>query len=249
MDASVYIDATEKIDASVKPIVQISLDLTRIDEAVETAEIAMRAGVDWLEVGTPLIIAEGMRGVQVLRERFPEVPIIVDLKTMDGGWLEAEVMATAGATHVVVMGQAHRETVELVVRAGRDFGVQVMGDNLGMADPVDGARMLADAGCDIVIHHIGYDYRTLRKERGESVETPLDRLRDVVAAVDVPVQAVGGLSIEEAVRAPEYGAPIVVVGAPLAIDPTAFRAAEGDVEAALREICERVHAYGDIAVG
>lgn len=232
-----------------EPIVQISLDLTSIDEAVETAAMAVRAGVDWLEVGTPLVIAEGMHGVRALKERFPDLPIVVDLKTMDGGWLEVEIMAKAGATHVVVMGQAHRETVELVVRAGSDFGVKVMGDNLGMQDPVDGARRLADAGCDIVVHHIGYDYRTLRKERGEPVETPLDRLRDIVEAVDVPVQAVGGLSIEEAVRAPEYGAPIVVVGAPLAIDPNAFRAAKGDVESALTDICERVHAYGDVAVG
>ncbi len=42
-----------------KPIVQISLDLTNIDEALETAAMAMRAGVDWLEAGTPLILAEG----------------------------------------------------------------------------------------------------------------------------------------------------------------------------------------------
>ena len=34
--------------------------------------MALRAGVDWLEAGTPLIIAEGMNGVRALRERFPE---------------------------------------------------------------------------------------------------------------------------------------------------------------------------------
>lgn len=232
-----------------KPVVQISLDLTSIDEALETADVAARAGVDWLEAGTPLVIAEGMHGVRALRERFPDTPIVVDLKTMDGGWLEVEIMAQAGATHVVVMGQAQLETVELVVRAGEDFGIDVMGDNLGMPDPVAGARMLAEAGCDYVIHHIGYDYRTLRRERGESVETPLDRLREVVEAVSVPVQAVGGLSVEEAVRAPEYGAPIVVIGAPLAIDAHSFKTAAGDLEAVLTDICDRVHAFGDVPVG
>ncbi len=234
---------------TMKPIVQISLDVTTVEEAVDIADMAVRAGVDWLEVGTPLVIAEGMHGVRALRERYPDHPIVVDLKTMDGGWLEVEVMAKAGASHVVVMGQAERETLDLVVRAGGDFGVEVMGDNLGMPDPVEGARLIADAGCDYVIHHIGYDYRTLRKERGQTFETPLDRLREVVAAVDVPVQAVGGLSTEEAVQAPTYGAPIVVIGAPLAIDSHAFRAAEGDVEGVLREICRRVHAYGDVMVG
>jgi 3-hexulose-6-phosphate synthase/6-phospho-3-hexuloisomerase len=49
------------------PIVQISLDILTIDEAVSTAEMALRAGVDWLEAGTPLIFAEGMNGVRALR--------------------------------------------------------------------------------------------------------------------------------------------------------------------------------------
>src|SRR5579864_3599993 len=112
------------------PIVQISLDVVSIDEALTTAEMALRAGVDWLEAGTPLIIAEGMNGVRALRNRFPNVPIVADLKTMDGGYLEAELMAKAGATHVVVMERAHRETVKMVVRAGKDLGLKVMGDNL-----------------------------------------------------------------------------------------------------------------------
>src|SRR5210317_18739 len=114
-----------------KPTVQISLDLTTIEEAIETAELALRAGVDWLEAGTPLILAEGLHGVRALRERFPQTPIVADLKTMDGGYLEAEMMAKAGATHVVVMAQAHEETIKCVVKAGRDYGVGVMGDNLG----------------------------------------------------------------------------------------------------------------------
>ncbi len=227
-----------------EPVVQISLDVTSIPEAVEMAEMAVRAGVDWIEAGTPLVIAEGMHGVRALRERFPEWPIVVDLKTMDGGGLEVEIMARAGATHVVVMGQAEPETVELVVRAGKELGVEVMGDNLGMPDPVAGARLLQEMGCDYVIHHIGYDYRTLRQERGQSFETPLDRLREVVAAVDIPVQAVGGLDLEQAAQAPAWGAPIVVIGAPIAVDAHAFRAASGDVEGILREICARVHAFG-----
>src|SRR6266700_1824056 len=98
-------------------IVQISLDIVNIPEALETAALAVRAGVDWLEAGTPLIIAEGMNGVKALRQNFPGVPIVADLKTMDGGYLEAELMAKAGATHVVVMERAHAETIKVVVKA------------------------------------------------------------------------------------------------------------------------------------
>jgi 3-hexulose-6-phosphate synthase/6-phospho-3-hexuloisomerase len=227
--------------------VQISLDLQSIDEALSTAELALRAGVDWLEAGTPLILAEGLHGVRALRARFPDTPIVADLKTMDGGYLEAEMMAGAGATHVVVMARAHEETIKEVVKAGRDFGVKVMGDNLAYDTMIDGARRLEDLGCDIIVHHIGYDERRGIAARGERMPSPLDQLREVVAAVSLPVQAVGGLTLEQSIRTPEYGAPLVVLGAPLTIDADAFKTAAGDLEGSLRLICDRIHAYGDIS--
>ena len=226
-------------------IVQISLDITSIPEAIDTAHLAIRSGVDWLEAGTPLIIAEGMNGIRAMRSEFPGIPIVADLKTMDGGWLEAQLMAEAGATHVVVMERAHPETVKMVVRAGRDFGVKVMGDNLGAEDKIAAARHIEDLGCDFVIHHVGYDERRGLAAAGKPFPSPLDQLREIVVAVHVPVQAVGGLSIEQAIRTPEYGAPLVVLGAPLTIDPEAFKTASGDLESTLRLICGRVHAYRD----
>ena len=156
-----------------KPIVQISLDLTNIDEALETAALALRAGVDWLEAGTPLILAEGLHGVKKLREAFPKVPVVADLKTMDGGYLEAEMMAKAGATHVVVMARAHEETIKAVVKAGADYGVKVMGDNLGCPNMIEGAIRLENLGCDYVIHHIGYDERRGIAAQGLKVPSPI----------------------------------------------------------------------------
>jgi 3-hexulose-6-phosphate synthase/6-phospho-3-hexuloisomerase len=231
-----------------RPVVQVSLDLTDIDEAMEMAHTAMRAGVDWLEAGTPFILAEGLHGVKALRKEFPDTPIVADLKTMDGGYLEAEMMAKAGATHVVVMARSHPETIKCVVQAGKDFGAVVMGDNLGCPDMVQGARELEELGCEMVIHHIGYDERRGIAARGEQAPNPLDQLREVVDAVSVPVQAVGGLTLEQAIKTPEYGAPLVVIGAPLAIDADSFSRGAGNVEEVLRKICERVHAYGDVPV-
>lgn len=229
-----------------KPIVQISLDLTNIDEALETAAMALRAGVDWLEAGTPLILAEGLHGVRKLREAFPNTPIVADLKTMDGGYLEAEMMAGAGATHVVVMARAHEETIKCVVKAGRDYGIKVMGDNLACDDMIAAVKWLEDLGCDYVIHHIGYDERRGIAAQGKPMPSPMDQLRDVVKAVHIPVQAVGGLTLVQAIQCPAYGAPLVVLGAPLTIDADAFKTADGNLEASLRLICEKVHAYGDI---
>jgi 3-hexulose-6-phosphate synthase len=232
-----------------QPKVQISLDLTDLDQAISTAEQAMSVGVDWLEAGTPLILSEGLRAIRGLRERFPGVPIIADLKTMDGGYLEAEMMAKAGATHVVVMARAHEETIKCVVKAGRDYGVGVMGDNLGYESMIDGAKRLEDLGCDYVIHHIGYDERRGIATSGRRPPNPMDQLEDVVRAVEVPVQAVGGLSLEQAISTPRFGAPLVVIGAPLVIDGDRFAQAANDPMGVLGKIVQEVHAYGDVAVG
>jgi 3-hexulose-6-phosphate synthase/6-phospho-3-hexuloisomerase len=218
-----------------RPIVQISLDLTSIAEALDTAEIAVSAGVDWLEAGTPLLLAHGLRAVETLRVRFPSHPIVADLKTMDGGYLEAEMMAKAGASFVVVMGRAHEATIRKVVEAGREFGIHVMGDNLAADDRVANARWLERLGVDVVIHHIGYDERRMIKGL-----SPMDELDEVVRAVSVPVQAVGGLSLRQAIDCPRHGAPLVVLGAPLVIDADEFKRSDGDLHATLSEICKAI---------
>jgi 3-hexulose-6-phosphate synthase len=221
--------------APTSPIVQISLDLTDLDEALQTAQIAVDAGVDWLEAGTPLILAHGAKAVAELHARFPTHPIIADAKIMDGGYHEAGLMAKAGASWVVVMGRAHEATIRRVVDAGRDFGIKVMGDNMLAADRVENARWLASLGVDVVIHHIGYD------ERGMVTGlNPMQELDAVVAAVDVPVQAVGGLTIQQAIECPAHGAALVVLGAPLVIAADDFKPAGSDLGSILREICSEI---------
>lgn len=222
-----------------EPIVQISLDVTTIAEALEMAEIAVEAGVDWIEAGTPLLLGEGLHAVAALRKAFPTHPIVADLKTMDGGYLEAEMMAKAGATHVVVMGVAHPATIRAVVKAARDYRIAVMGDILASRDPVSCAQMLEANGVDYIIVHTGFD------ERGEDPQrTPFDHLDNVVRAVSVPVQAVGGLTIRQATEMPRHGAPLVVIGAPLVIDQQEFKPStdRDKLRQILREVVEKVKA-------
>ena len=194
------------------PKVQLSLDLQTLDVALATADIAVRAGVDWLEVGTPLILGEGLHAVRALHERYPAHPVVADLKTMDAGFLEAEMMFKAGASFVVVMGQAHDHTIREAVRAARQYGRYVMGDVMLCPDKVAMAQMMEAMGVDVVIVHTGLDER-----HWETGKSPLDDLRRIRPAVTCPLQAVGGLSIDQAAECPSLGADLVVIGAPLAV--------------------------------
>ncbi|GGD64253.1 orotidine 5'-phosphate decarboxylase / HUMPS family protein [Paenibacillus nasutitermitis] len=229
-----------------EPIVQISLDVTTIEEALEMAQVAVEAGVDWIEAGTPLLLGEGLHAVAALRKAYPNHPIVADLKTMDGGYLEAEMMAKAGATHVVVMGVAHQATIRAVVQAARDYNIRVMGDIMAAPDPVACARMLEGNGVDFIIVHTGFD------ERGEDPDrSPFDHLHDVVAAVSIPVQAVGGLTIAQASDMPAHGAPLVVIGAPLVIDKQEFKPSTNreQIKSILEQVVENVKRGGSGSVG
>ena len=117
-----------------------------------------------------------------------------------------------------------------------------MGDNLAAEDRVAAAKRLEDLGCDYVIHHIGYDERRGLAAMGKPYPSPLDQLREVVAAVEVPVQAVGGLSVEQAIRTPEFGARLVVLGAPL-IEGGSLRLLQAISKTSSVLVCDRVHAY------
>jgi 3-hexulose-6-phosphate synthase/6-phospho-3-hexuloisomerase len=221
-------------------VVQVSLDLKTLDDALRMAAIAVGAGADWLEVGTPLVLAEGTRAVRALRREYPDHPLVADLKIMDGGYGEAAMYAEAGADAVVVMGRAHDATVEGVCRAGADHGILVMGDDLGADDRVAEAKRLEGLGVGMVIHHIGHDHRGAHRDLRLS---PLTDLPGIVAATTVPVQAVGGLSIDQAIGCPRIGAAVVVFGAPLTVDDeTSFTIPEGDLPRILGDAIARVHA-------
>src|SRR5574341_214311 len=58
------------------PVIQIALDYPTIDEAIAMAKIGIQAGVDWLEVGTPLIVAQGAATIGQLKRAYPDYPVL-----------------------------------------------------------------------------------------------------------------------------------------------------------------------------
>ena len=215
--------------------IQISIDVIDLEEALALARASVAAGVDWLEVGTPLILAEGLHAVRAFRSAFPDTPIVVDLKTMDGAGLEAEMMFKAGGNMVVVMGQAHDASIIEQVKMAKQYGGRVMCDVMLCPDKPGRAREAQEMGVDYIIVHTGFNERNMIQGL-----SPLDDLPSVLEAVTIPVQAVGGLSVDQAIETLKLGAQIVVFGAPLVISGTEFKAADPNFEVQLREIVQRV---------
>lgn len=218
---------------------QLSLDIPTIGEALQMAKAAVDAGIDWIEAGTPLILGEGVHAIEALRKEYPKKPIVADLKTMDGAGLEAEMMFNAGADYTVVMSQAHWASVKEMVKMARRCGGKVMADVLNAPNKVEAAKRMQDLGADWIILHTGYDER--HHVPGLS---PLNDLEKILAAVTIPVQAVGGLSIEQAIQCIEMGASSLVIGAPLAVQDDKFAIGD-ELAAVLRDIVQKVHAIAE----
>ena len=169
------------------------------------AHEAVAGGSDWVEAGTPLIKAEGLQAVRQLKAAFPDKTIVADMKTMDAGRVEVEYAAKAGAGVVGVLGAASDSTIRECVEAARNYGAELIVDMVEVADPVARAKAAEAFGADYIGIHTAID----QQMRGEA---PLEVLREVAAAVSIPVSVAGGINSETAAPAVEAGAAIVVVG-------------------------------------
>jgi len=199
-------------------ILQLALDFVDMHRAVQVAELAVPAGVDWVEAGTPLIKSEGLDAVRELRRLFPGKVIVADMKIMDAGRVEVETAAKAGAQIVDVLGAATDATIAECVQAGKNYGAKIAVDLIAVADPLARARQVEELGADYISVHVAID----EQMRGGG-QDPFAVLAAVSGAVRVPVGVAGGINSETAAQAVAHGAGYVIVGGAItkAKDPAA----------------------------
>jgi 3-hexulose-6-phosphate synthase/6-phospho-3-hexuloisomerase len=197
-----------------KPILQLALDFVDLKRALKSAHAGVAGGVDWLEVGTPLIKSEGLQAVRELRRLFPQVTLVADMKIMDAGRIEVETAAKAGANIVDVLGAASDATIRECIQAGKNYGAEIVVDLIAVEDPVSRGKQIEDFGADYITVHCSIDEQMEGKD-------PFETLRRLAEAVSLPVGVAGGINSETAARALEAGASIVIVGGAItkAVDP------------------------------
>lgn len=205
--------------------VQVAIDVLNIDDALRIAEAAVKAGVDWLEAGTPLITFAGVSAIGALARAFPGVPVLADYKMMDGVRKYVVETANQGGRLATICAVASDASLREAVRAAHETGVTLISDLYAAPDVAGRAADLEAMGLDSVYVHWGADQR---KER--PAHDALADLAAVVERVKIPV-GVGTFSVADGVRAVRAGAKIVVIGVPLI-------QAE-NVETALREYVQR----------
>ncbi len=199
------------------PVLQVALDLIQGGRSIQIAREAVEGGTDWIEAGTPLIKSEGMEIIRKLRSEFPGRTIIADMKTMDTGGFETEMVARAGATVNTIMGVTDNGTILEAVRSGSKYGCRIMVDLMGVEDKVARAKELEEMGVDLLCVHVSIDDQMLGM-------TFPEELKNLSSHTSLPIAVAGGITSESAADMIKAGASIIIVGGAITKSPNVIEA-------------------------
>ncbi|MCI4465726.1 MAG: orotidine 5'-phosphate decarboxylase [Thermoproteus sp.] len=197
--------------------IQIALDLTDLLKAVNMARDLCTAGADLLEAGTPFIKTFGIGAVALLKSSCPSAELVADLKTADVGALEAELARTAGADWATVMAATNIETIEEFALRGRELGLKIALDTIGVLSPYDRVKeVLGRVPLDMAIMHLGID---VQKRRGLTVDQLVaEALR--VKDLGVSVAVAGGIGQRELEKIATTNIDVAIIGRAITSAPS-----------------------------
>ena len=168
---------------------QIAVDIADTDRILQIAG-QIHDVIDIFEVGTPVIMNEGMAPVRALKAAFPGMTVLADSKIIDGGGIECEDICRAGADIVTVIALSDDATILEVTETAHRYGRKVMADLICVQDIPGRSRQLISMGVDIIAVHTGVDMQ-------RSGRTPLSDLKELILAVEPDRCAVaGGIRME-----------------------------------------------------
>ena len=148
---------------------QRAYDLGTYEELYPFME-EIEEAVDIIEIGTPVILREGVSQIENVKKRFPDKLIFADLKIMDAGKLEADIGFQAGADMVSVLGLASKKTIEAAKNSAIQWNRKIMIDMINFEDPIRKWADFMEMGMDYGCLHTAHDDVTDGKNTLETVE-------------------------------------------------------------------------------
>ena len=206
--------------------IQVALDMHDLEDAVTVARAAASAGVDFLEIGDPLIKEVGVHAIERIKEAVPETLVVAEMMSADWGRDQVVLAAEAGADVVLLIGPATAASVSAAVDAGRRLGVPIL---LDVPAPLLSQQWIA------TMERVGVDGFTVTTniDVGIGSKTVLSTSRAVRVWTQLPVAVSGGFSTTDQaiITSPDWD--ILIVGRSItdAVEPATTA----------RRITEHVH--------
>lgn len=184
---------------------QLALDDITLEDAVKLVG-EVQDDIDIVEIGTPMVIEYGMEPVRVMKEKYPHLEILADLKIMDAGYYEAKEALEAGASYVTVLGVTDNLTIKGCVDAAKDYHAKVVVDMICVENMEERIRKVEEIGVDFVSVHVGVDQQAAGR-------TPLDDLKVMKSCTkQASVSVAGGISVETIQTYKDLQPDIIIVG-------------------------------------
>ena len=188
---------------------QLAIDLLNKEEAVELAK-KVTDYVDIVEIGTPIVINEGLPSVKHMSENINDAKVLADLKIMDAADYEVSQAIKFGADVVTILGVAEDASIKAAIDEAHKNDKQLLVDMIAVQDLEKRAKELDEMGADYIAVHTGYDLQA----EGQS---PLDSLRTVKSVIkNSKVAVAGGIKPDTIKEIVAEGPDLVIVGGGIA---------------------------------
>jgi 3-hexulose-6-phosphate synthase len=184
---------------------QLALDLVDIAGAIETIK-EVEEFIDVVEIGTPVIINEGLRAVKEVKAAFPNLTVLADLKIMDAAGYEVSQAAAAGADIITILAVAEDESIKGAVAEAKKQGKQILADMISVKDIAARAKELDAFGIDYICVHTGYDLQAIGKNSFEDLATIKSVVKNSKTAI------AGGIKLETLPEVIKQQPDLIIVG-------------------------------------
>ncbi|KIU19821.1 3-hexulose-6-phosphate synthase [Weissella cibaria] len=198
---------------------QLAIDLEDVQGAIALIE-KTKDSIDIFEYGTPLVINFGLEGLQKIRETFPDITLLADLKIMDVASYEVGQAFKYGADITTILGVAEDQSIQDAVKAAHEAGKELLVDMIGVRDVATRAREIDAFGADYISTHTGYDLQALGQD-------PFEEFSVIKANVTNTKTAIaGGIKLAAADEIKAANPDLLIIGGAIATvdDPTAAAA-------------------------
>ncbi|WP_077605074.1 3-hexulose-6-phosphate synthase [Oceanobacillus sojae] len=184
---------------------QLALDLVDIQGAIELVK-EVEEYVDVVEIGTPVVINEGLKAVKEVKAAFPDLTVLADLKIMDAAGYEVSQAAAAGADIITILGAAEDESIKGAVEEAKKQGKQILVDMIAVKDIETRAKELDELGADYICVHTGYDLQAVGQNSFEDLHTIKGVVKNAKTAI------AGGIKLETLAEVVKHQPDLVIVG-------------------------------------
>ncbi|MBD7963082.1 3-hexulose-6-phosphate synthase [Fictibacillus norfolkensis] len=184
---------------------QLALDLVDIPGAIELVK-EVEEYIDVVEIGTPVVINEGLKAVKEVKAAFPNLTVLADLKIMDAAGYEVSQASAAGADIITILGTAEDESIKGAVEEAKKQGKQILVDMIAVKDIATRAQELDELGADYICVHTGYDLQAVGKNSFEDLHTIKSVVKNAKTAI------AGGIKLETLPEVIKENPDLIIVG-------------------------------------